>query len=341
MTIPFRDTSGGKAIGGGALAPRTKRTNATNQVDSWRRGGAGVTPPVNIQYVIVAGGGGGIVSDRGGGGGAGGYKSSVTGELSGGNTSALAPLTNNGATLTVEIGAGGAIGLNGNNSFISNESTTVTVLGGGRAGNYAEALGPADFSLSGNGYPGGSGGGAVGRNDSDNPSGYNSWGTGTTGQGFRGGYSAHNAGAGWGSPGSGGGGAGQEGQKPPDSSSTGRGGGAGGNGIASSITGSSVYRAGGGGGGGRYHSGAAGAGGLGGGGTGSMGGGATAGSANTGGGGGGGYAYAAAGGSGVCVIRYLTAEFPDNPSGTTGSPVKTISGSYTVWTFNASGTITW
>jgi len=304
---------------------------------------ATIFPPSSIEYILVGGGGGGVILDRGGGGGAGGYLSSVSGELSGTNTSALSPLTNNGATLSVTIGAGAAIGSDGSNSSISNENTTITAIGGGRAGNYAEALGNAsNFSAPfGNAYPGGSGGGAVGRNDSDNPSGYNSWGAGTAGQGFRGGYSAHNAGAGWGSPGSGGGGAGQEGQKPPDSSSTARGGGTGGNGIASSITGSSVYRAGGGGGGGRYHSGAAGAGGLGGGGTGSMGGGATAGSANTGGGGGGGYAYAAGGGSGVCIIRYLTSSFPNLPSSTTGSPTRTTSGLYTVYTFNISGTITW
>jgi len=338
----LRDVSGGKKVSGGTLSPRTKRTNSTNQVDAWRRGGSlGNTPPLSIQYVIVAGGGGGQILDRGGGGGAGGYKSSVPGELSGKNTSPLTPLTNNDAVLTVEVGGGGAVNANGGDSWISNGGTTVTVLGGGKAGNYGDAVGPQDFSYTGNAFPGGSGGGAVGRNDSDNPNGFNSWGAGTEGQGFRGGYSAHNSGAGWGSPGSGGGGAGQEGQKPPDSSSTGRGGGAGGNGIYSSITGASVPRAGGGGGGGRYHSGAAGAGGAGGGGYGSMGSGSAPGSPNTGGGGGGGYNYASAGGSGVCIIRYLTAEFPGAPGEITGSPVSSTSGAYTVWVFNTSGSITW
>jgi hypothetical protein len=68
------ETFGGKAMAGGALAPRSRR-GVQGQVDSVRRGG-GKTPPV-IQYLLVAGGGtGGTGSNpgafNGGGGGGGG-----------------------------------------------------------------------------------------------------------------------------------------------------------------------------------------------------------------------------------------------------------------------------
>ena len=82
MTIPFRDTSGGKAIGGGALAPRTKRTNTTSQVDGWRRGGSSSNPPVSVDFLVLAGGGGGPGTGAQVGGGGGGGGAAPTGSTS-------------------------------------------------------------------------------------------------------------------------------------------------------------------------------------------------------------------------------------------------------------------
>jgi hypothetical protein len=61
----------------------------------------------------------------------------------------------------------------------------------------------------------------------------------------------------------------------------------------------------------------------------------TSGTVNTGGGGGG--FYAGGGGSGVVIIRY-----PENYGAalTTGSPTLTTAGGYKIYTFTASGSIT-
>ena len=63
-------------------------------------------------YLVVGGGGGGGNSNGGsywgtGGGGAGGYRSSVAGELSGGNAAAESPLAVNPGAYTVTVGGGG------------------------------------------------------------------------------------------------------------------------------------------------------------------------------------------------------------------------------------------
>jgi hypothetical protein len=117
--------------------------------------------------------------------------------------------------------------------------------------------------------------------------------------------------------------------------------------LASSITGTSVTR-GGGGGGASYQSASVGAGGAGGGGSGGNYGGTflpqgTDGAANTGGGGGGNgdssvSIWGRSGGSGVVIIRYLDA-YP-LASATTGSPTITTTGGYRIYTFTASGSIT-
>jgi hypothetical protein len=64
----------------------------------------------------------------------------------------------------------------------------------------------------------------------------------------------------------------------------------------------------------------------------------TAGTANTGGGGSGCNLTSAAGGSGIVVIRYPN-NFKDAAS-TTGSPTFTNTGGYKIYSFTASGTIT-
>jgi hypothetical protein len=121
----------------------------------------------------------------------------------------------------------------------------------------------------------------------------------------------------------------------------------GGAGIASAINGTVTVYAGG-GGGAADTNGTGGSGGVGGGGAGGISRGATggsgsvnsvAGTANTGGGSGG-YGIggsSGAGGSGIVIIRYPSA-YADAASVTTGT--KTTANGYTIYTFLASGTIT-
>jgi len=237
-----------------------------------------------VEYLVVGGGGGGG-SGTAGGGGAGGYRSSVSGELSGGNSQAESPLQAQAKTYNITVGAGGLGGLpdtrepsNGQNSSIDNE---IISLGGGAGGD-----GDIDKSRP-PGQTGGSGGGGWQYSGSSR-----TFGAGTAGQGFDGGNFGGTEGGG------GGGGAGQAGQD--------NGAGDGGDGLESSIDGTPTYRAGGGGGG---ASSSGGAGGLGGGAS-STGGSNNqpSGAPNTGGGGAGGWTYSSGdggdGGSGIVIIRY-------------------------------------
>lgn len=235
----------------------------------------------NVEYLVIAGGGGGG-NEFGGGGGAGGYRTSVTGDTSGGGASAESKLSlNSGQNYTVTVGAGGAgattqvQGGNGSNSVFG----SITATGGGGGGG-SPFLGGAS---------GGSGGG--GRQST-------SGGSGTANQGFDGAD---------GSPlNSGRGGGGGAGAAAVDVAATNNGGN-GGNGVASTITGSSVTRAGGGGGSGIS---VRGTGGSGGGGDGGIDSGTSpvTGTTNTGSGGGGGANFGskagANGGSGIVIVRY-------------------------------------
>jgi hypothetical protein len=284
----------------------------------------GTTPTVD--YLVVAGGGtgGGYV---GGGGGAGGL---LTG-------SAFSVAS--GSPITITVGAGGAGGAGSVSNGSSSTFSSVTAVGGGRGGQGGGGgQGPATS--------GGSGGG--GGSSTASPSTLVG-GAGTSGQGFAGGNSG---GMGGSYPSGGGGGAAAVGVSP---ASTSTGGGNGGAGAVSTLTGTTMYYAGGGGG---ANSNASvylpGTGGLGGGGNGALHSNAdgsvvtpaTAGLANTGGGGGGGGSAVGSGssntslsgGSGVVIIRYPDTYNP--PSATTGSPsVKYING-YRVYTWTASGSIT-
>lgn len=237
----------------------------------------------NVEYLVVAGGGGG----GGGGGGAGGYRSSVVGELSGGNSTAESRLSlTSGTNYTVTIGAGGAgsagnAGTSGANSVFG----SITSIGGGGAGGN-------------NAYNASSGGSGGGGGRSSNQPLPLPGGAGTTGQGFAGGDTTTQGGN---FPASGGGGASQRGQDSIVGKS-----GNGGNGLASSITGVSITRAGGGGGAPPTNDDiTGGSGGSGGGGNGSN---ILAGSGvpgtGSGGGGAGGFAVVGNGGSGIVVVRY-------------------------------------
>ena len=259
-----------------------------------------------VDYLVVAGGGGG--SNYGAGG-------------AGGLLQATAVAFTPTVTYTVTVGAGGTGAVTGNvgsNSSISGSGfTTVTSIGGGRGG----------VANAGAGTSGGSGGGG----------GYNSGagGSGTAGppiQGYNGGagFAANN-------PFMGGGGGGSSAVGNPGISTKGGDGGAG---TASSITGSSVTYAGGGGGGG-FSAGSAASGGSGGGGAGGISGSSTgAGTVNTGGGGGGAGntgSSGGTGGSGVVILRFLSTV---TVTGTTGSPTITTDGSYKVYKYTATGSIT-
>jgi hypothetical protein len=260
-----------------------------------------IPAPSSVEYLVIAGGGG--AGDGAGAGGAGGYRSSVNGETSGGGASAESPFSiSPGTSYTVTVGGGGGAGANGSNSVFG----SITSTGGGSC-----------LGSSSNGTSGGSGGGG-GRTG-------NVGGAGTANQGFAGGNASSTAGGGGGGAGAVGGAAG-----------TGVGG-SGGNGVASSITGSSVTLAGGGGAWGNTTAGAAGSGG---GGAGTTGGGGSAqnGTANTGGGAGAGGSTSGSGGSGVVIIRHNRL---NATATTTGSPTVSTQGEYTVYVFNASGTIEW
>ena len=180
-----------------------------------------------VEYLVIAGGGAGggtAGTYGGGGGGAGGYRTNVSGQTSGGNSSAEAALSLSAATFAVTVGAGGAYNNSGNGGTGGNSIfSTITSLGG------AGGAGTAVAGLSG-----GSGSGTGG---TAGPSA--AGGSGTSGQGTDGGGNSGSSGTG-----GGGGGAGQAGFDDGGDSSTY---GDGGNGLSNNITGSSVTRAGGGG----------------------------------------------------------------------------------------------
>lgn len=129
----IKNTSGGKAISGGALAPRSRRGNNTNQVASYWSGGGPSLP--NLEFFVVAGGGGG---------GAGFNNGSVGGNggSGGGGGGSIAPLTAGVAgTYTITVGAGGnggpypsAAGAGGSSSIVNPSSATVVSATGGGAG---------------------------------------------------------------------------------------------------------------------------------------------------------------------------------------------------------------
>ena len=214
-----------------------------------------------VEFLVVGGGGGGAFA----GGGAGGYRTSVPGDMSGGNTAPEGSISLPIGVWDVVIGAGGAYNTQGSPSDLA----SIQSIGGG-----------SGAALSQVGGDGGSGGGAVDADRGGPP------GSPVSGQGMAGGQGATNM-TSW-TSGGGGGGAGAVG-----SSTSSNIGGNGGDGLPSTISGNPVWRGGGGAGGDNGSQTALG--GQGGGGNA----GGNVGGPNTGGGGGG-----TNGGSGIVIVRY-------------------------------------
>ena len=158
----------------------------------------------SLEYAVVAGGGGGGFGygnspGAGGGGGAGGYRTSVTGDVSGENSTAETNLANVAAqSITITVGAGGNGGVgyyssNAGSGGASSIGSLVSTVGGGGGGGSQR-------------YGGSSGGSGGGKSNSGNAS--TSGGSGTALQGFAGFEDNVNSGSSFG----GGGGAGQLGQ---------------------------------------------------------------------------------------------------------------------------------
>ena len=259
----------------------------------------------NIDYLVVAGGGAGGAGGTnvtGGGGGAGGFL----------NSSLSSILTTSSLDITVGDGAPALPGTSdlggsrGSNSIISGSNiTTITAIGGGGGGGNNSDSPQAS---------GGSGGG--GKESNGTPGG------GEPGQGSSGATGSET-----GNLGGGGGGASQTGQ-----------GGNGGNGSSSNITGTAVFYAG--GGSANNNNNQAGIGGQGGGGNAPTSGAGQDGAANTGGGGSGAFGNSSgpsgAGGSGIVILRYATADANYTTTGLT--PTQTTNGTDTILSFTTVGT---
>tara|TARA_Y100001973_G_C5183404_1_gene326295 strand:- start:85 stop:1986 length:1902 start_codon:yes stop_codon:yes gene_type:complete len=313
------------------------------------------TGPADVEYVVVAGGGGGY----GGGGGAGGYRSSITGESTGGGGSleSALPISTSPGSYTVTVGAGGR-GSDPGSSFPvaakasvgSNSQLGPTVIstGGGMGTGPSGPQTPAS--------PGGSGGG-TGANYAA--------GDGTSGQGYAGGQG--NSGS---YSGGGGGGAGSVGGRgggpaPTNNNNIGGHGGAGlRTGAAGPLYpvgqpgpgGGTGWLAGGGGGQNYPGSGAGGSGGGPGGPYAGAGNGGTGGASlpaesrngkagvqGSGSGGGGGYgptpSGGASGGSGIVIVRYQIGSSDTQTAKATGGSISFYGGK-TIHTFLNTSTLT-
>jgi hypothetical protein len=312
LNLKSYDTAGRDALT--SVAGDTIYNTTTSKIEfytgsAWVEGGGADISTFTVDFLVIGPGGGGgggephTSGDQAGGGGAGRYRTSYgSGNISGGLSAVESNLTiNKGVPIPVSIGAGGSGGTdsgvkggNGSDTYFYN----IYSIGGGGGGTeegYNDIAGNSGGSSGGQGKRNG-----LSANSGNSPQGLPFY----TGYGFRGGYTSAG-----GRGGAGGGGAGANGVDGGQNYAP-----QGGAGIDSSITGSAIGRGGGGGGG------ASGGNSVltspdGGGNGGSNNTVAQAGDVNKGGGGGGGScqtignpSVGAAGGSGVVILRYATAD---------------------------------
>jgi hypothetical protein len=234
------------------------------------------------------------------GGGGGGSDTGATGYGGGGGAGGY----KTSSAMPLLIGTTYTITVGAGGAVATNGSTSTlagsTTVSCTGGGAGGASKGPGGVPAGTNGSNGGSGGGGGNNNSSASST---TGGTGTSGQGFAGGLGSSNTGVGYGGGGGGAGGVGADGNVNYP----------GGAGVVYVGTGLGYST----GGDGRWTS---------------------TGASNTGNGGGAASAGAGAGGSGVVVFRTTAATAA--ATSTTGSPTITVSGGYRIYTFTASGTIT-
>ena len=147
----IRNTSGGKAVSGGALAPRSRRAS-TAQVSAYWSGGS--ADPLMIEYFAVGGGGGrspGVYGAYWGAGGAGGAAREGT-------------ILSKVGTYTCTVGGwGGNCGNGGSSTIVhSVDGTIATARYGGAAGGTTGGSNGDYSGGGGGGLDGGGGAGAAG-----------------------------------------------------------------------------------------------------------------------------------------------------------------------------------
>jgi hypothetical protein len=131
------------------VGPDTFRVHTFTSSGTFKVYGSGTA-----EYLIIGGGGGGGISRGGGGGGAGGYRSSVPGQLSGRNTTALSPATITSGEYAIVVGNGGARGANGQASSAFGVTANAGTAGGGGVNGSGGAGGG---NAAGQGFGGGAG----------------------------------------------------------------------------------------------------------------------------------------------------------------------------------------
>ena len=116
--LGYPETSGGVKTQTGEYTVHTFESSEVFEV---------IGDDIEVEYLVIAGGGGGGGYSNGAGGGAGGYRCSVPGEMSGGNTQAETPLTLSAGSYQVIVGAGGYPLFHGGNSSFAG----IVSIGGG------------------------------------------------------------------------------------------------------------------------------------------------------------------------------------------------------------------
>jgi hypothetical protein len=150
MSGTKRFTTGGKAVSGGALSPRSGR-GSTAQAAAYWIGGLASNPPVTLEYLVIAGGSNGHPDgELGGGGGAGGYRTNVVGQLSGRGAAAESAFTVVAGTPYI-VTVGGAT----SNSIFS---TIISLAGGIPYGGIGGSGGGGAWNIAGGAGTAGQGG---------------------------------------------------------------------------------------------------------------------------------------------------------------------------------------